>query len=592
MTIEIFVVLALVVAAVVLFATDKLPVDLVALLLLSTLLVSGIITPAEGLSGFSNTATVTVGAMFILSAALFKTGAVNSVGEILTRIGKRSFWLVIITIMAFTGMVSAFINNTAAVAILMPIVLSVARDMRISASKLLMPLSFASMFGGVCTLIGTSTNILINSIAKAHGQPAFTMFEFSSLGVVYFIVGVLYMVILGVRFIPSRRPETELTQKFRMDDYLTEIVLLPEAESVGKPLMDAPLVRDLDIAILGVYRNKERVIIPPPNTILQANDVLRVRCNVEKIKKLQERQGVALKAGLKWRDKDLEADEAMLVEAVVAPNSVLEGRTLQEVQFRNTFGAIVLALRHRGAVMRENVGKTRLRAGDTLLIEVKKSDLNRLQQHPAFVIVSKVGLQEFRKDKIAPALLIMAGVVGTAALDIFPIVVSAIAGCVLMVLTRCITLEETYQAVEWSVLFLLAGVLSLGVALEKTGAARLISEGLLTLVGGWGPVAVTSALFFLTMMLTNVISNNATAVLIAPIAIFAADTMGVSARPFLVAVTFAASLSFMTPVGYQTNTLIYGPGQYKFADFIRVGTPLNLLFWALGTVLIPVFWPF
>ena len=301
---------------------------------------------------------------------------------------------------------------------------------------------------------------------------------------------------------------------------------------------------------------------------------------------------MALKAGLKWRDKDLETDEAMLVEAVVAPNSVLEGRTLREVQFRNTFDAIVLALRHRGTVMRENVGRTRLRAGDTLLIEVRKTDLNRLQQHPAFVIVSKVGLQEFRKDKIAPALLILIAVVGAAALDIFPIVVSAIAGCVLMLLTRCITLEETYQAIEWSVLFLLAGVLSLGVALEKTGAARLISEGLLTLVGGWGPVAVCSALFLLTMMFTNFISNNATAVLIAPIAIFAAESMGVSTRPFLVAVTFSASLSFMTPVGYQTNTLIYGPGQYKFADFMRVGTPLNLLFWAMGTVLIPIFWPF
>ncbi|MCG8605699.1 SLC13 family permease [bacterium] len=591
MTIEIVVVLSLVVVAVILFASEKIPIDLVALIVMAVLLASRIISPQEGLSGFSNPATVTVGAMFVLSAGLSRTGAVNFMGKLLTALGKRDFSLALITIMVSIGVLSAFINNTAVVAIFMPIVLTVARDINISASKLLMPLSFASMFGGVCTLIGTSTNILVSSIAQSHGIPGFGMFEFSSLGLIFFVVGILYMFTLGVRFIPHRRTQFDLTRKFRMGDYLTEIVLLPEAKSIGKNLTEAPLVQDLDIAVLEVYRNKVPLILPPPQTILQANDVLRVRCDVQKIKAIQEREGVALRPGLKWRDKDFQSEMAVLVEAVIAPNSVLEGKTLEQVQFRHTFGAIVLAIRHRGTLMRENLGTTPLSAGDALLIEVKRDNLIHLQQHRAFVIVSEIGLPEFRTKKILMSVMIIAGVVFTAATNILPIVVSAVVGSVLLVLTRCITLEETYAAIEWNVIFLLAGVLTLGIAMEKTGAAMLISDLLISFVGRLGPLALLSALFYLTMVLTNIMSNAATAALLAPIAIVASQTLGVNPKPLLMAVTFGASLSFMTPVGYQTNTLIYGPGKFRFTDFLRVGTPLNILFWILGSLLIPQIWP-
>jgi len=592
MTVEIVIVLALLVAAIVLFATERLPIDLVALIIMAILLASGVITPEEGLSGFSNPATITVGAMFILSAGLFKTGAVNSVGILLTELSKRNFPLTLFTLMLTVGVLSAFINNTAAVAIFLPIVMGVARDAKISASKLLMPLSFASMFGGVCTLIGTSTNILVNAIAIEHGQPGFTMFEFSALGGVFLAIGILYMFTIGVRLIPERRTQAELTQKFGMGDYLTDIVLLPDAKSVGKPLGQAPLVHDLDLDVIGVTRNGTSQAMPPRETILEANDILRVRCDVEKIKRLQERAGVALKANMKWRDKDLESEQAILVEAVIAPNSALAGKSLKQIQFRSTFGATALAIRHSGKLLHEKLGKTRLKAGDALLIEVKRDHLNQLKQHPAFVIVSEIGLPEFRKDKVVPAVLIIVGVVATAALNILPIVSSALVGCVLLVLTKCLNMEELYRAIEWNIIFLLAGVITLGIAMEKSGAALILSDLLVSVVGAWGPTALLSALFFLTMMLTNMMSNAATAALLAPIAIVAANSMAVSPRPFLVAVTFAASLSFMTPVGYQTNTLIYGPGKYKFTDFTRVGTPLNILFWVLATFLIPIIWPF
>lgn len=592
MTFDMLLVLCLLVAAVVLFATERLPVDLVALSVMAILLLSGIITPEDGLAGFSNVATVTVAAMFVLSAGLFKSGAINFVGAHLATLGKHSVWLALVVMMIGIGAVSAFINNTAAVAIFLPIVLGVARETKVSPSKLLMPLSFASMFGGVCTLIGTSTNLLVSTIAVRYGEPAFKMFEFTQFGLMLFGVGLLYMITIGVRLIPERRTSEELTKNYGMGHYLTEIILTPESQSVGKSLRETPLVEDLDIDIIDVYRNGVPLRPLSLGTILQPHDMLRVRCDVEKIKQLQEREGIQLKSETKYWDQALKSDEAALVEAVIAPNSVLEGKTLTQTRFHHNFGATVLAIRHRGEIMHENLEGTILRAGDALLIRIKDDNLEQLKQDRAFVIVSEVGLPEFRRSKILPSLAIISGVVLTAAFNILPIVVSAIVGCVLLVMSGCLTLEEAYKSIEWKVILLLAGVLTLGIALEKTGVALLISNVLIVTVGAWGPVAVVSALFFVTLMLTNVMSNAATAAMLAPIAIGIAESLALSPRPFLMAVTFAASLSFMTPVGYQTNTLIYGPGQYKFADFLRVGTPLNLIFWIVATFGIPYFWPF
>jgi di/tricarboxylate transporter len=591
-TVEIAFVISLLIVAIILFATEALPIDLVALIVMAVLVLTGIISPQEGFSGFSNAATVTVAAMFVLSTALFNTGAVNFIGVALAKVGRVNFWLALITMMVGIGAISAFINNTAAVAIFLPIVLGMARETKVSPSKLLMPLSYASMFGGVCTLVGTSTNILVSSIAQRYGQPPFRMFEFAPLGLAMFGVGLLYMMLIGVRLIPERRGAGDLTRDFGMGHYLTEVVLRPGAKSVGRTIQDSPLIKDLDLDIIDVYRGGTPLRPLMPSTILQANDVLRVRCNVEKIRTLQEREGIILRSDTNLWEQDLTSDEATLVEAVIAPNSVLEGRTLAQVQFHHHFGATVLAIRHRGEVMHENLEQTPLRSGDVLLVRINSDKLDELNRDPAFVLASEVGLPEFRKQKIIPAVAIVAGVVGLAASNVVPIVVSAILGCILLVLTRCITMEEAYKGIDWKVIVLLAGVITLGTALEKTGAARLAAELILSVGGGWGPAAMVSILYLLSFLLTEMISNTATAALLAPIAIATAESMGVDSRPLLMAVTYAASASFMTPVGYQTNTLIYGAGQYKFADFLRVGTPLNFLFWIMATFLIPYFWPF
>ncbi len=592
MSFEIAIVFAVAVIAVILFATEKLSVDVVAIVIMSTLLVSGIISPEEGISGFSNKATVTVAAMFIISAALFKTGAVSFLGELTTKIFKKGYWFGLITVMISVGFFSAFINNTPVVAIFIPILIGVSKDIKANISKLLMPMSFASMLGGVCTLIGTSTNIVVSSLAERQGQPAFSMFEIAPLGLIMFAIGMIYMLAVGIHIIPERRAEGDLIESFNLQEYITEVVLLENSLSIGKAIKDTPLVKDIDIAIIEIARKDETISLPKPDEILRAGDVLKVRCDLEKFKKIQKREGVAFKSEYKWRDEDIETQEAKLVEAVIAPNSEFINKSLQDLKFRETFGATVLALRHKGVLMRDKISDTNLYAGDALLIEVRTDRYRQFSQNPSFVIVSEVEQEKYRKSKIIPALIIIAGVIITASVGITEIVVSAVVGSILLVLVGCIKMEEVYKAIEWRIIFLLAGVLSLEAAMHNSKAGELVASQIISTVGIWGPVALVSAFYLLTFTLTEMMSNTATAALLTPIAISTANTLGVSPRPFLVAVMFAASASFMTPVGYQTNTLIYGPGQYKFADFLKVGTPLNIILWIAATFLIPYFWEF
>jgi di/tricarboxylate transporter len=591
-TFEIVLVLTILAGAVACFATERMPVDLVALLVLSALLVTRILTPEQAISGFSNTATVTVAAMFVLSAGLARTGAVTLLGQRLGAVGRLGLLPTLIALMLLIGIVSAFINNTAAVAIFLPIVLGLARDMGVSPSKLLIPLSFASMFGGVCTALGTSTNILVSSIAEQHGLAPFGMFELSGLGVVLFIAGGLYLLTAGVRIIPDRRASADLSQSYGLGAYLTEILVLPESPAVGRPLQESPLVRDLDLDVLEIYRDGRPTTTLGAATVLKAGDLLRVRCDIEKIRRAEEREGIVLKPGMKWREDNLDSSATSLLEVLVAPGSALEGKTLKEIRFRQLYGGTALAIRQRGELMRERLSTTRLRSGDVLLVEARSDRIEAMKSIQDFVIVSEIGNDEPRRGKLPIAVTIVAAVVAAATLGLLPILGSAILGAVLLVLTRCLTLEEAYQALEWRVIFLLGGILPLGIALESTGAAQLLSSLLVDTVGLWGPVAMVAVFYLLTSLLTEAMSNNATAALLAPIAISAATALDVDPRPFLMAVTFAASASFMTPVGYQTNTLIYGPGHYRFTDFLRVGTPLNLLFWLIATLLIPRFWSF
>lgn len=670
MTFEVLIVFALIGVAVALFAWERVPFDVTAVLIMATLMLTGILTPEEGLAGLSNEATVTIGAMFILSEGLRRTGVLNVVGNYFSELGQQNYWLSVAALMGLVGVISAFINNTAAVAIFMPVVIGMAADLRVSASKLLMPLSFASMFGGVCTLIGTSTNILVSSIAEKNGIEGFSMFEFTPLGLIFFAVGFVYLFFVGIRLIPERRGGGDLTRDYQMREYLTDVMLTPSFAYLGRPLAETPITRDLDLDVLGVFLNEDegepetprgsggkqsksgrrstegvrgrsraswpageaatgastdggaegehkvfrqkasatnpRAVDPTEASrreaeerrrhgtgdLLEAGDVIRIRGNAREIEKLIAREGVRLRPTTEWYDVDLERGPDALVEVVVAPDSPLISKTVGEIDFRERFGAIPLAIQHRGELQQDRLGAVRLSGGDAVLLTMDRERIGEIEQDDAFVLSSEAGRPPYRWGRIGMALAIMIGVVGFAALGVLPIVVTAVTGCVLMVLAGCLSTQEAYEAVNWKVIFLLAGVLPLGTAMDKTGAASLISTTLLSGLGDLGPTAVLSGFFLLSMVLTNVVSNQATAALLAPIAIQTAATLDVEARPFLVAIAFAASLSFMTPVGYQTNTMIYGPGQFQFTDFTRVGTPLNLLFWLIGTVTIPLLWTF
>lgn len=590
MTVEILIVLGLVASAVILFATERLPVDLTALVLMATMLLSGIITPQEAISGFSNPATITVGAMFVLSAGLYRTGAVNAVGRGLARLGKKSYWLTLAVMMLVIGSISAFINNTAAVAIFLPIVLGVARDTSTSASRFLMPLSYASMFGGVCTLIGTSTNILVSSIIERRGLAPIGMFELTDMGLVFFGAGVLYMLLVGVRLIPDRGDKTE--RRLGSGDYVTEIILQPEARSVGTMLKQSPLLHELDLKSIDVFRDGRRLDDPPEQIKLQEGDHLKVRCDLENFRKIRQRRGITLKHELDQGTGGEKGEETTLVEAVIAPDSTLDRRSLKEARFRSRYGFSALAIRHQGRVMRENLETIVLRGGDVLLFDLDSRQIERLRLDRTFVVISEVQAPVFRKRKTAIALAVVTAVVASAAFGVLPIMSGAIIGCIVMVLAGCLSMEEAYESIDWKVIMLMAGVLTLGVAMEKSGAALFLSKFIVYILGGAGPTAMVAALYLFSALITAMLSNNATVALLIPIVFATADSMKIDPRPLIMAVTYAASLDFMTPFGYQTNTLIYGPGQYRFVDYLRVGTPLNILFWVLATIFIPRFWPF
>lgn len=588
MTTEIWITLLIITLAVGLFIWERFSVDTVAILVMTAFMLTGVLTPAEGFAGFSNPATLTVGAMFVLSAAVFQSGILNRLGDFLLAAGRRSFSLCLLAIMLVSGGLSAFINDTAVVALLMPVVIQVARDADISPSRLLMPLSFGALLGGVCTLIGTSTNILVSGILSDQGMAPIGMFEMSPAGLWFLLAGVVYILVVS-RFLPSHKVNQPVQEAFEMDQYLAEIKLLPAARSVGHTISESPLIRELDVEILQLIREDGALAFPMPYTELRSGDTLKVRCNLKKLRSLAGRQGILVKGDL----GEMEATGAKLYEMLVVPGSSFIGKSLAEIQFRETYrGASVLAIRSRKTIIHERIGRTELREGDILLVRAEARVMPRLRESGALLNLNETRGGKVHYGRAAFTLAVVFAVMVTAALGIVPIVLGAAAGVVLLISAGMIKPEEAYKAIEWKVLFMLAGVLSMGTALQKTGAAALLSAGVTEALGEYGPRAVLSFFFAFTFLLTNVMSNNATAALLAPIAIVSAETMGVSARPFIMAVTFAASLSFMTPIGYQTNTMILVPGNYSFRDFFRIGTPLNLFLWLLATWLLPLIYPF
>ena len=584
--------LLVLVGAVTLFVTEKLPVDVVAMLVLASLLVLGLVTPVEALSGFSSEATITVAAMFVLSAGLAHTGALASLGRLFGRV-KNGF-LFMLLLMLVVGPISAFVNNTAAVAVLLPLVLAASTANQQSPSQILIPMSYAAQMGGVCTLIGTSTNLLVNSMAKDLGHPGFGLFDFAPVGLITMAVGFVYLLLMRRWLLPKHAPAA-ITDAYELGKYITELRVMPESPLIGKSVAEAQLGEKHSVYVLELMRGEHKHWSPRAET-LREGDVLLVRGNLEKIKTLKDSSKLDFEPEFKLQDSQFSGEDGdqaqVLVEAMVAPGARLAGHTLEELDFQWTYNATVLAVHRRGEVLREKLKDVNLNVGDVLLLLVPKSELKVLRANHNLIVLNEREEAALPKRKAWLAIGIMAAAITVAGLGWLPIVASAILGGIALVATRCIGNDQAYQAIDWRVIVLLAGVLPLGIAMQKSGLAQGIADFSVNWVGGFGPLAVLAAVYLTTALLTELMSNNAAAVLITPIAFTTAVSMGVSPTPFLVAVLFAASTSFATPVGYQTNTMVYNAGNYRFVDFMKMGIPLNLIFWGMAVFLIPKFFPF
>lgn len=583
----IVIVLAILVFTIVMFIWEKIPIDVTALIVMALLIISGAVTMKEGISGFSNEAVVTIMFLYIMSAGLEKSGAVNIIGRWMLRLSGKNKLRSLIVVMLISGLLSGFLNNTAVVVIFLPIVFRIARFTNESPSKLLLPLSFASISGGTLTLIGTSTNILVSGISEDAGYGRFSMFEFTIIGACLFAVFIVYMLIIGVRMIPRRRASTDsMSKSYDLKDFMTEISITPGSPWAGKRLKATPFMLELDLDIIEIKDHQDITWLPDEYETLEENDVLVVRGSINDIMLLKTLPGVAFSKSFEPDDDDLRSNETTLIEVVIGPNSSLARSTFDEIEFRELFDAIPLAVRRSGELLNGRLDDIELRFGDDLLLEVRKESYQALMRSGDFIFTQELEKPDYDEKKVIIAFSITAAVIMLAAFNILPILQGALLGIISMFLFKLISIREAYRDVDWRIIFLLAALIPLGIAIEKSGAADLLAGYLNNNLATYGPGLILVVLFAITTVLTSVMSNGATAVLLSPIAISLAEQMGLDPRPFLFAVMFAASTCYLTPLGYQTNIMVYGPGNYKFSDFFKVGGLLSLVTMAIVTFML------
>ena len=589
---EIILTLSVLTTALIAFIFEWFPVDLTAIMVAIVLMLLGLVTPEEGIAGFGNTATITVMAMFILSAGVARTGAIQVVRDLLLEWGGKGSFQQIMVMGTVVGSISAFINNTAVVAIFIPIIEDFAKKRGISSSKLLMPLSFASILGGTLTLIGTSTNILASSLSAKLGLGEFKLFQFTQLGMIIFAIGLLYIAIAAPRILRNRYSSQTgiLSEEYEIKDYVTEVVVARDSSLIGQTLRESEIQRKYDVDVLEIIHNGVHFPQPIADKTIKSGDILLVRGSKDTLIQLKAERGIEILPDVKFSQEILEAElntgEEKIGEVLILSNSRFIGATLKDLRFRQRRNATVIAIRRGQEVLRERLGKVPLRFGDLLLVQGPKQSFLGLQTSRELLVLEQKDVENLRIDKAQIAIAICIAVVAASALNLTPILVSALAGVVLMVLTGCLKPGEIYGAVRWDVIFLLAGLIPLGTAMQNSGATEYLAKPILLIGSNLSGYWILLFFYFITTILTSILSNNAAVLLMIPIGVQVAQTLDLNPFAVMFAVTFAASNSFMTPIAYQTNTMIYGPGGYRFVDFLRLGTPLSIIVGLITPVLI------
>ncbi|WP_339809504.1 SLC13 family permease [Zunongwangia profunda] len=593
---ELYITAAIIFIGIFLFIKDYFSIDTTSILIMALFIVSGVLSPEEGFSGFNHPATITLGCMFVVSAAIFKSGIIDSFSDKIIRIAKINYVFALMIFCFSAALFSAFINDTAVVAILIPMALLVCRETGINPSRLLIPISFSALFGGTCTLIGTSTNILVSGIAKKSGLEPFNMFEFTLPALCLLAIGLTYLIMVGPWLLPKRAGAHESGLTKEAQNYLAEVVLGKDSTDVDHAIVQSKLVSQYGAQILSIKRKHHRMYEINGDTILRAEDSMKILIDPQHLSQLMDKGGYTLIGDktnlLESENKKDNKDEKTIYEVMIPYGSPLAERSLRQLNFRNIYYASVLALRHRKEIITQDFSNVVLKEGDMLLLYAAQKDIQALTSRKLMVVLSNYQAKKVNYKKAIPALLITLGVVLSAALNLTSILISAMVGSLLLVTTSILKPKEAYDAIEWKVIFMMAGVLSMGKALEKTGGSELISQFIFEQIGDLNPSIILSLVFLITFLSTNILSSKAAAALMAPIVISLAGALQLSEKPFLIGVMFACSLTFMTPVSYPTNTMVYGAGNYKFNDFLKFGTPLNFIIWIAASFIIPVFFPF
>lgn len=592
MTFEIALLLLLVVLALVCFAFDWVSADVVGMGLLVSLVVSGLLPASQAFAGFANDTTIVIFSLLVMTAALVRTGMVELAGRSLLRHGGRKPTTLLASVVISATALSAFISNTAAAAFMVPVVLGITAKARVSGSLLLLPLAFGSILASSLTLVSTSTNLVVSGLMSDWGLPRIGMLELTPVGLPIALVGILYLLTIGRRLIPQREVPGEPLENFGLRSYLSELLVLPDSKLVGKTLREFRLDQELDLNVVRVVRADapDRHLLPNPRLRLDAGDVLLVEGPREEVLKVKDLAGLELRPEVTMPDAINSDEESLVAEVLVGPGSPLIGRSLRGMNVRDQYGVQVLGLHRRGRAILRKISRIVLQAGDLMLVQGRRSRISALNDEHVFTTLSAVDERRIDRPRAWRAAIIFVGALVVATLGVLPLSVASFAGAFLVLASRCVSPVDAYREVEWRVVILIGCMLALGSAMQGTGAAVYLAGMVGQLCSGWDPRWVLGVFFVLTVLLTQPMSNQAAAAVVVPVAMATAAHLGVDPRPFAIMIAVAASCSFLTPLE-PACLLVYGPGRYRFGDFLRVGAPLTAVVFLLAMWLVPHFWP-